>query len=60
MDFPELLSIKEAADVLGVDQRSVRRLIEERKIPYYLVTDTVKRIARADLLAYLEQRRRAA
>ena len=57
---PELLSLKETATLLGLSERSVRRLLDERRIPYYQVTDYTRKVDRADALAYLEQRRRAA
>lgn len=57
---PELLSLKETAVLWGVSERTVRRILDERRCPYYQVTDSTRKVDKADALVYLEQRRRAA
>jgi excisionase family DNA binding protein len=52
----ELLTIAEAAKLLGVSVSGVRRLQQERLIPFFKVGRRV-RIARSDLAAYLAARR---
>lgn len=54
---PELLSVTEAAQILGTSTRFPRRLIAERAIKHYKVGRHV-RIARQDLLEYLESNSR--
>src|SRR5262249_10940860 len=49
----ELLSVEEAAEVLGMSTRYVRRLVAERLIAFHKLGRSV-RIARADLAAYVE------
>jgi excisionase family DNA binding protein len=52
----ELLTIAEAAKALGVSASGMRRLQQERRIPFFKVGRCV-RFARSDLAAYLAQRR---
>lgn len=59
-DQPELMSLKEVAALWAISERSVRRILDERRCPYYQVTDSTRKVARSDALAYLEERRRAA
>ena len=47
-----LLTITQAADQLGTSPRFVRRLIAERRIPFYKVGRHV-RIAEADLARFV-------
>lgn len=56
---PELLSITQAAELLGTSDRFPRRLISNRLIRHYKVGRHV-RIARQDLLEYLEANTREA
>lgn len=49
----KLLSVPEVADRLGVGERFVRRLVEERRIRYYKVGKFV-RISESDLADWLE------
>jgi excisionase family DNA binding protein len=51
-DADAMLDVTAAAAVLGTGTRYVRRLIAERRIPFYRVGRHV-RIARADLDAFL-------
>jgi excisionase family DNA binding protein len=48
----ELLTVKEAADLLGTAERFIRRLIFERRIPYTKLGRHV-RIAARDLDAFV-------
>jgi excisionase family DNA binding protein len=52
----ELLTIAEAAKLLGVSASGMRRLQQERRIPFFKVGRCV-RFARSDLAAYLTRRR---
>jgi len=47
-----LLTVDQAAELLGTGPRFVRRLIEERRITYHKVGRHV-RIAESDLLAFV-------
>jgi len=47
-----LLSIDEAADRLGTDERFVRRLIAERRLPFHKIGSHV-RISSTDLDAFV-------
>jgi excisionase family DNA binding protein len=49
----ELLRIEEAAEVMGMSARHVRRLVAERRIAFHKLGRSV-RIARADIDAYVE------
>ena len=57
---PKLLSLKEVGSLWGISERSVRRILDARRCPYYQVTDSTRKVALSDALAYLEERRRAA
>lgn len=52
----ELLTVAEAAELLGVSASGLRRLQQERRIPFFKVGRCV-RFAKSDLAAYLAQRR---
>jgi len=52
----DLLTIAEAAKLLGVSVSGMRRLQQERRIPFFKVGRCV-RFARSDLAAYLAGRR---
>ncbi len=47
-----LVSIEEAAEVMGMSARHVRRLVAERRIAFHKLGRSV-RIARADIDAYV-------
>jgi excisionase family DNA binding protein len=49
----ELLTIEEAAEVMGMSARHVRRLVAERRIAFHKLGRSV-RIALADINAYVE------
>lgn len=51
-----LLTLKEAAAMLGVSKRTVRRLIDLRQLPFYKVASLVK-VSEKDILEYLESNR---
>ncbi len=48
-----IIGITEAAMLLGVDQRTVRRFISEGKLPAYRVGNKVVRLKRTDVEALL-------
>jgi excisionase family DNA binding protein len=52
----ELLTIAEAAELLGVSASGMRRLQQDRRIPFFKVGRCV-RFARSDVAAYLTERR---
>ncbi|MEI9990594.1 MAG: helix-turn-helix domain-containing protein [Rhizomicrobium sp.] len=52
----ELLTVAEAAKLLGVSASGMRRLQQERRVPFFKVGRCV-RFAKSDLAAYLAQRR---
>jgi excisionase family DNA binding protein len=52
----KLLTVNETADRMGVSERMIRRLIEERRIAYSKIGKHI-RIAEADIDAYLEAAR---
>jgi excisionase family DNA binding protein len=52
----ELLRVEEAAEVMGMSARHVRRLVAERRIAFHKLGRSV-RIAPADISAYLEATR---
>jgi excisionase family DNA binding protein len=54
--MPLLLTVEQAADVLNVSVRFVRRLIAERRIAVHRIGRHV-RLARADLEAFVAQGR---
>jgi excisionase family DNA binding protein len=49
----QLLRIEEAAEVMGMSARHVRRLVAERQIGFHKLGRSV-RISRADIAAYVE------
>ncbi|MFA6348647.1 MAG: helix-turn-helix domain-containing protein [Candidatus Paceibacterota bacterium] len=53
---PELLTVVEAAKFLKISVSSVRRLQEQRRIPFYKVGGSV-RFARRGLLLFLQKHR---
>jgi excisionase family DNA binding protein len=53
-----LLPITVVARRLGVTPRTVRRLLTLRQIPYVQVTATCRRVAPADLDAFIKARTR--
>jgi excisionase family DNA binding protein len=56
MGSAEMLTVTEAAKLLGVSASSVRRLQQERRLPFFKVGRCV-RFAKRDLAAYLAQHR---
>ena len=59
VELPKLLSIDELAETLGVTHRHVRRLVDERRVPFLKVGKFV-RFDPAAILAWLEESRVAA
>jgi excisionase family DNA binding protein len=53
---PELLTIAEVAELLKIAVASVRRLQQQRKIPFVRVGGSI-RFFRRDIVSYLEKRR---
>lgn len=56
-DLPQLLSIPELADRLGTRVRHVRRLVQERRVPYMKVGKYV-RFDPAEIAEWLDAGRR--
>jgi excisionase family DNA binding protein len=54
--MPELLTIAEVAELLKIAVASVRRLQQQRKIPFVRVGGSI-RFFRSDIASYLEKRR---
>ena len=52
----ELLTIPEVSDFLKISVPSVRRLQQQRQIPFFKVGGGI-RFARSDVAAYLQKRR---
>ena len=57
LGFPELIDIARLADLLGVGERYVRRMVAERRVPTVKVGRLV-RFDLADIRQWLEERRR--
>ena len=55
-NIPQLLGIEELAGRLGITVRHVRRLVAERRLPYYKVGRLV-RFNPAEIKEWLERRR---
>jgi putative molybdopterin biosynthesis protein len=53
-EHPELLSVKEVAELLHVSVRTVHRLIERKELPAYKVGKVV-RVDRKDVLKFLQE-----
>jgi excisionase family DNA binding protein len=49
----QLLTIEQAAEVMGMSTRHVRRLVAERRIAFHKLGRSV-RISQADIAAYIE------
>jgi excisionase family DNA binding protein len=54
--IPELMSIEQLAQRLGITVRHVRRLVAEKRLPYYKVGSLV-RFDSAEIKVWLESRR---
>ncbi len=54
----DMLSIKEVAHALRVDEMTIRRMLGRGELPYYRVGGGTIRISRADLAEYLRRGRR--
>jgi excisionase family DNA binding protein len=59
LQFPQLIDIATAAKILGVGERYVRRMVAQRRVPFYKVGHYVK-FDLADILKYLNEQRRPA
>lgn len=55
-DDRPLLSVKQLAERLSVSERTARDLVDRKVIPSMLVGDRSRRIAPADVEAYLRER----
>jgi excisionase family DNA binding protein len=53
---PQLLSIRDVADILGVSTRTVQRLISSQKLPSYRIRG-LRRIAPNDVKKFLREHR---
>jgi excisionase family DNA binding protein len=56
MTVEQLLRIDEAAEVMGMSARHVRRLVAERQIAFHKLGRSI-RISRADITDYIEAAR---
>ena len=56
--FPELIDIATLADLLGVNQRYVRRMVAERRVPMIKVGHLV-RFDLADIREWVEAQRQS-
>lgn len=52
----KLLSINQVAERLGVSSRTVRRLLDDRQLPFYVVA-TRRKVNEEDVNGYLGSRR---
>lgn len=57
MEKLELLTKAECAELLQVSETTVERMIASGQLPAYRIARAVTRISKADLLAYLEDRK---
>lgn len=53
----DLIKKKDAAELMGISEKTVEKLIASRKLPSYKVTPRAVRIDRADVDAYLAARK---
>lgn len=53
-ELPEILRPPQAAEVLTISVRTLYRLIEERKIGYFKVSERGIRLRRQHVIEYLE------
>jgi excisionase family DNA binding protein len=56
-DIPQLITIDQLADRLGVTERYVRRLIAEKRVPYRKLGKLI-RFAEHEIAAWLDTTRR--
>jgi len=54
--IPPLLSVKQAADIVGISTKTIRRWIDAKKLPFHRLGRQI-RIAEDDLLAFLGKNR---
>jgi len=52
-----MLTVKQAGELSGLGERFVRRLVDERRMPFHRVAGTRIRIAESDLEALIESGR---
>ena len=53
----ELMTKAEAAEILGVSEMTVERMIRSGQLPAYRIAKAVTRISREDLMEYLDSRK---
>jgi excisionase family DNA binding protein len=53
---PRCLSLREAAEVLGLPVSAVRDLVGKRRLPVVRVSERRLRVKESDLAAYIERR----
>lgn len=51
---PDLLSIKQASQIVGLSEKTVRRFIESGELPAHRVGPKAVRIYRSDLDAFIQ------
>ncbi len=59
LQFSELIDIKAVSKLLGVSQRYVRRMVAERRIPFYKIGHLL-RFYEEEVLAWVADQRQAA
>ena len=53
-DYPDIMTVREAMEALGVSRSTMYLLIENRKIPAFRLGIKLWRIRKDDLLKYLD------
>lgn len=54
--IPRLLSVQQAADIVGVSTKTIRRWIDAKELPFHRLGRQI-RIAEDDLIAFLAKNR---
>ncbi len=52
--YPDIMTVREAMDALGVSRSTMYLLIENHKIPAFRLGQKLWRVRKDDLLKYLE------
>lgn len=53
-DYPDIITVREAMEVLGVSRSTMYLLIQSQKVPAFRLGQKLWRIRKDDLLRYLE------
>jgi len=54
-ELPDVLTVQEVADLLRVDQGTIRRYIRAGKLPAHKVSERIIRILKRDILFLLKE-----